>query len=730
MTTSNHFISSLGNALSQQFQNSDNKNRSIDIAKNGSVLDRGSFGKFSNAADRLAERSYLEEGAARNDFYSSKPKQLDILLQDPDFTVLVKKRAFASLAENFRTDLMDQQEKLFLRATKVLFQNKCRQISAYEALTKISVITTDIGRVDYHLLPIIFAATDALTQGNTTNPSLLKFKSIVDRAREIVALSQDNVSTTWITNVPDSFRTNFGEGTGVMELTNVTSLSTTTSIKFGEGNFNLTFTDPYELMLVTNLDVEQAINDATNSFYNNSYLQFGVTALDETIAVQKRLLHDSRIFRGVNQITFLITQDQYIGQKVKAVIENIGFNINFDGSVIGVAVGKFDIDQSALQGSQELGDQGLSAGEVKLFNSIVSMIYNQINIVSNNRRQSMADNQDPKKQLNAVRKKLRLHYASKLIIQPMDNVHILIKSKKQIDNHIVGALQSSFAAQGFIQGINNLNQDIKDTFAINETFLLEKSMYVGNDFPNWLWQSMRSQFVGDRNGAHVFAGIVDIATSSYNNGVFSVSVNGSDNAGYFNYGVVNFKPSVDVFNGGLYDPLTPFKLEFDSTTGAVKYPAAGPSGSPPVPDLLDENKGIFDSAFVKNKNGLLAGVKPTAATFSNQDADRLKNNSVRRVFYDPDGMVYRWKEGIGTLVLFGDSYEPNPANSSPPPSSFSEPFAGQGILNALALLITGEPYDFATFYKAAIQFDNFKRDPSTNQSPSNSYFKGLQNQLK
>lgn len=727
------FLSNLGDILNTQFETGESKLRTLDIAKDGHVQRYGQLKDFANKFDQSADRSYTEEGSQRTDFYNPKPKQLDILMQDPDVTVLVKKRAFASLAENFRPDLMDEQEKLFYKATKVLFQNKCKQLAAHEKLSKISIISAEIGRVDYHLLPILFSATDALTQipgaagfdgaQDSINGTLSKFKSIVNRVREIVALSQDNYYTTWLTNIPDSFRSNFGEGTGVIEFTNISSLSTTTTLQFGKGSFSLNFNDPYELMLITNKDIEQAINDASNRFYNNSFIQLGLSSLDETITNQKRILRLARLGRNVNPISFIVSPDTYLGKRVRAIIDNIGYEINFDASSIGNIIGTNNIDPSAKKGSEALGNDGLNDNEINLFNNIVSMLYNQLSITANSRRQAIADNQDPKKGLNAIRKKLRLHYGNKLLIQPMDNVHIYINSKKKIDSKIIGGLQSSFSAQGFLQGINNLTQNIKDTFNINENYSLEKSIFVGNDFPNWIWQAMRSQFVSDKNGAHVFAGIVDDASSSYSNGVFTVRASGSDNAGYFNYGVVNFKPSVDVFNGGLYDPLTPFKLEFDSSTGALKYKTDG------TPELLDENKYIFDSAFVKNKNGLLAGLKPTEKNFSNQDADRIKNNSVRRVFYDPDGMVYRWKEGVATLVLFGDSYESNPSNNQPPAIT-EDPFAGQDIMNVLSLLITGEPYNFATFYKSAIKFDNFKRDAATNQTPSNSYFRGLQTQLK
>jgi hypothetical protein len=733
MADTNNFLTNLGGVLDQQFLSGDSKNASLDILQYGQSNRYGTLGDFNRGVNQTVDRSYTEEGSFRNDFYNPKPKHLDILMQEPDVTVLVKKRAFSSLAENYRTDLMDAQEKMFFRVTKILFQNKCRQLSAYEKLAKISQVSTDIGRVDLQLLPIIFAATDTLTQTpgslglNTTqdsiNGSLSGFKSIVDRVREIVAFSRDKNYTTWLTNIPDSFRSNFGEGTGVIEFTNVNSLTTTTTLKFAKGSFSLNFSDPYEIMLITNMDIEQAIYDANNRYYNNSFVQLGITSLDQIISSQKILLNSNRANRGANPIQFVISSNVYGGSVVSAVIETSGLEINFDASSIGI--GSANIDPSGLEGSDLLGNDGLAASEISLFNSIVSMLYSSITIAATSRRQAIVDNQDPSKSLNAVRKRMRLNYANKLLIQPMDNVHIFMNSKKRVDTKITGGLQSSFAALGFLQGVNNLTQDIKDTFAISENYAIEKSIYVGSNFPNWLWLILRNQFVSDTNGMHVFGGIVEDASSTYNNGVFSVRASGTDNAGYFNYGVVNFKPSVDVFNGALYDPLTPFKLEFDAATGALKYQADG------APTLLDENKYLFGSAFVRNKNGLFAGIKPTEEGYLVQDADRIKNNSVRKVFYDPDGMVYRWKEGIATLVLFGDSYESNPATGLAP-SITDDPFAGQDIMNVLSLLITGEPYNFATFYKSATQINGggLKRDPGSNQDPSVSYFRGLSSQLK
>lgn len=704
----------------------------------GNLLQKqfGSLGDFSSQIDPTAQRSYTEEGFFATNPYNPTPKPLDIIGQTPDITVFVKKRAFSSLAENYRTDTMDAREKAFYKTTKVLFQNKCQQIQNYERLTKLAQISVQSGQLNNFLLPILFTLTDNITQltspssfgaaiGSAAIGSLAGFASIVDRVREITNLSLDNANTTWITNLQNSFISTFGQGTGVIELTNVMDLNTTSSIKFGGGNFGLTISDPYNIMLVTNNDIEQAIADASNSVFNSGLVQLGIASLDQTISLNKQQLNVLRASRSVSPITFIVNSSSTIGQQVIAIIDSAGFQIQYSGgsvlsSIFSSGAG-VNIDPSALQGSAQLGDAGLSSQEATLLGEIISEINNQISLNKNSRNQSNVLNQDPI--TTSVRQKLRATYGGKSIIQVMDNVHIYIRSYKTIDNKISAGLQSANDGTYF-SGLNNSIENIADAFNPNNNYDVEKSVFVGSDFPTWLWMVVRPWFISDYDGAHVFAGIVDTATSNYSDGKHQISVRGSDNCGYFKYSVVNIKPSVDVYNGSLYDPLTPFDIQFDSLTGGVQ--ASNPPGQP---KLLDENKALFTSAFVRYKNGVLAGIPPAQNSYMISDAERPQNNDIRRVFYDPDGMVYRWKEGIATLPLFGDNIQQN--NLSPAPTINTDPFAGQDVMNVLSLLISGEPYNYATFYKAVSQFDTyFSRDPGSNSDPSNSYFRSLQNNLK
>jgi hypothetical protein len=730
-------FNNLSSVINQQFQTGSNKLSTLDIQKNGNTVPYGKLGDFANSFDQSAERSYTEEGMYRTDLFNPKVKLMEFWMQEPDVTILVKKRAFSSLAENYRTDLLNKDEQLFLRATKMLFQNKCNQIAAYERLTKIADIAQSAGGVDDYLFPALFASTDVL--GEILD--LGELKTSVDRIRTIVSLSKDQQYTTWLTNVQSALKTNVGQGTGVIEFTTAFSLNTTTSVNFGSGKFDISFIDPYNIMRVTHNDIEQAIADATNPTFSNSMFQFGVNSLDSMIQTDKQTLNALRARRGANPIIFMVNPDTFLGKRVRAIIDNSGIEIQFDGSITNVDVDPaylapgnnptvrttLDVissnaeaigtgaDQSVFGVGSIAGDDGLSKAEEQIFDRIVSSLFNQLQLNQNASTITRAHNAET----NGLRNKMRLHYGSKLMVQPMDVVHIFVNSKTKVDDKILGGLQDSLNAFNVLQTANKTLTNLQDSFNVDGDSV-EKSIFVGKDFPTALWVLMRNQLVRDTSGTQIFCGLVDHSSYSYDsNGTFTVNVSGGDNSTYFGFGVVNIQPAQEVWNGSLYDPITPFDIKFDRATGFQKDT---------VPELLPENKQLFNSAFVKYKNGVYVGKKPSVNNFI-QDTERVQNTSVRKVFYDPDGMVYKWKEGIGTLVMFGNNYQDAPSNVSVAPLT-KDPFAGQDIMNVLSLLITGEPYNFATFYKAASQFDNFGRDPMTGADPSVSYFRNLQSDIK
>jgi len=76
-----------------------------------------------------------------------------ITTQTPDATVYVKKRVFWSLRNEHDSKFMGSAEKLFMRASKLLFERKCSQIAAYEAMTKLEKFTAEEVELDTNITP-------------------------------------------------------------------------------------------------------------------------------------------------------------------------------------------------------------------------------------------------------------------------------------------------------------------------------------------------------------------------------------------------------------------------------------------------------------------------------------------------------------------------------------------------------------------------------------------------
>jgi hypothetical protein len=135
----------------------------------------GKLGDLASQIDTTAHRQYLETGAVRN----VRPRATEVIMQEPDISVVIKKRIFSSLAESYRTDFMDADDKLFLRATKRLFYNKIRVIAAYERLTKFNRIASkNEGTFSDYALPAIFSSVDILSNFGLVDQNDQKGKAI------------------------------------------------------------------------------------------------------------------------------------------------------------------------------------------------------------------------------------------------------------------------------------------------------------------------------------------------------------------------------------------------------------------------------------------------------------------------------------------------------------------------------------------------------------------------
>ena len=771
------FLGALADQISSQFNLGENTTTTLNTFADEAqtqVIKYGALGDFASKFDQSAERRYVEEGYLRRDPYNTDPKQFETLWQEPNATVLVKKRMFSSIAENYRPDFMDADERLFYKAMRVLMQNKCNQISALEKLSKIQKVTAAVGSISGQLLPVIIGLSDAASGGafssgeggafgggnnlfgalGGSNPLARdgsSFMKTVDRLRTLQAYNHVNDYTTWITDPTNLLQSIFGSGTGTIELTNFTRISTTTTTDIkNPGRFSVSITDPYEAMLITDYDIEVALSDATNMFYNKKTFQFGVTSSNEVLRNQQNQLNRIRANRNASPITFKVEPDTLLGKRVRAIIDRLGVEIEFKYNALGALSiggnGGVSVTDDYLRGGNIAGFDGLDpakqnkipgthiralvgTSELQAFQTIIGTIYQQLTLLANAAGNFTADN----KSYNYARRKLRFNFSGKLIVQPMDVIHVYMKSKSQFDNKILSGLTQMFSGFGILQNINNTLTGLKnatDTLfnpSANVAVTAEKNMFVGPDFPNYLWATMRGQFVSENEGTHVFAGVVESAQDSWSGGKFTVDVTGSDNSVYFRQGKVNFKPGANNFNGLIFDPLTPFKSNFDDITTNN----GGVAGK--TPELLDENVYLLSNgpndSLVKYKLGSLAGQKATQGNYIQDQSIDPSTGRLTRVFYAPDGLVYKWKQGIGVFVQSGSINTINDPNLVGITNPYQQPFAGLDVMNVLSLLITGIPYNYATYFRATQNLYGINGDPQTKQDPAYSFINSLRTSL-
>ncbi|KKN61310.1 hypothetical protein LCGC14_0523010, partial [marine sediment metagenome] len=108
------FLDDLGGSLNSMLQEhmglAENKPGNLDSDTFGVLNSFGKLGDFASRIDKSAQRSYVEDGVIRN----IRPRALEIISQEPDMTIVIKKRLFASLKENYRADLLDEDEVSYM----------------------------------------------------------------------------------------------------------------------------------------------------------------------------------------------------------------------------------------------------------------------------------------------------------------------------------------------------------------------------------------------------------------------------------------------------------------------------------------------------------------------------------------------------------------------------------------------------------------------------------------
>ncbi len=720
------FMTGLGKIINEQFGYGETQPSSLDATADGRVVNYGLLGKFADKFDQSAERTYIEDGFVRN----VRPRLREVLFQQPDVTVLIKKRMFSSLAENYRLDLLEEKERLFIRSCKRLFQNKCKTIAAYERLTKIERISLATGQFNTYLAPMLFKTIDlldALSRNYGSQFMDSETRLTFDTLRNALSLSDTSSFTEWTTYPDEVFPGELGEGFGVMEFTTVSNLNTKVTNVFAGGSAGLEFNDPYKLMIFTTDDIENAINDATNIFKNSGLDGFVEIETRNLIDSQKSELNSIRTNRGAGVISFITNSQVIIGKKVRAINDSRGQEIIFtyNPGLVGLN-SSVEIDAGFLYANDF---QGLTDDEVSLFRKIISNIFLLIGYEATNQSHARQNNQD----VNYVRNKMQDSFGGLPLIQPVDVVSIFMTTRTTEDSKLIdgfnhqglGGFQLGQTFDNMFRNINAVLQDLSGSQSDPDD--IDRIAIAGPKFPPWLWKMFRNDFTRQSAGTCIFYGLVKGATHKYSDGKYTLSVECEDNAGNFNKSQINIKPAIDAWNSTLYDPLTPFDMSFDAATGVpITDVSAGN-----FPPLLPENQRLLEqSRLLRFKTGRYTGQIANGLTYRTNDGE-IAFGKYRRVLNDPDGLVYRWKSGIQSLTKTDRILPSSSIIEDRSPLLTRTPLAGQDVMNALSLTITGQPYNYNTFLKAAIDNANSLGGPdATNNTPAaTSYIESLVREL-
>lgn len=714
------------------------------------------------AIDNTAQRSYINSGFSNND--RTKPNIKNIITQTPELIILIKKRMFSSLAENYDEKYMNKDERHFYRAAKKLFENKCNEVSAYERLTKLTKILYDVGELTNPLAQAIYKSLDAIEgndfnseggdylsgilYGSKTKDFLMKHKDAIQKIRAALSLNGFNQTTTWIKDDKRQNVSNAGKGTGVIELTIVTSFECTSSVNLGEGSASFSILDPNRMLMITEADIERAL-------YQTSYEKYALTNyLTSTMEADNdddlQYLNELRLTRGASSITVKTDVSSRMYNKVIMILDRLGYEIT-------------DRDGGGLNFDKLNNDPNVPAYE-KFTNEekkLITSIYKRTFKILSSKLRDFEDYRKYNYEANYARKLMRLNFLGKQLIQPMDNVYAYIDSQRIEDSMVIGGLKESFLdmSDSIMSGtsfaglgsanllgmldktfgdINNIASATKKTGSGPsggfDFYEAEKNMLVGADFPIWLWNLLRPNFTGSTFGTCCFCGVVQTVNESYSDGSYTVTVSCKDNAYYFEQGYINTKPGLDQFNGYLYDPLTPFDFTFDAATGLLP----DVSQFKLLPENLDKlNSNLYimedgkNAGYIANSSNIMEGdIEPILGL---SQTSNIYSNIARRIYSMPEGMVYRWKSGIGSAIINQSGTTDGAMSSKLIQDNYglvtvSDPFGGQDLFNVISILVCGEPYNFNTFMKSAQEFGTINIQASYN--PDIDYFTSLFKAIK
>ena len=618
--------------------------------------------------------------------------------QTPVLSVLVKKRAFASLNHLYDPTLMDDDEQWLFRATKRLFARKCAEIADYERLAKIKALLetgTSAGLAMGALLSG-FAAQMSDAQASTGGgaDSQVGFFTSMRNLERAIKDRQPVDTTTWFYDPDMPFEPRLGAGSGVFEITLVSTLNTSLALD-GSGSCSFTLENPYNILRISEHDIEMALRDTALSKLVNVLDKAAGLALANAQTADAQLAR-SRRERRRSAISFTVSVS---GQGASAMVDAIGMELTAD-----------NLDLVPEPHSLDSGEK-----------SLVKRILNGLEAYSMATRRNLLDGlsvsggQDAtmKASMRYARSMMRKFYMGKLAIQPMDAIHIFIDG---------GSRRSGEATD--LSGNSDIVGAIGEALGLQETWQIDDALLEAAWEQSGKWLSKddfkKLYSIAGAPGMHVFGGLISEASGSYNaeGGKYEVSVTATSNMEWLRLSRYNQQPALQQTEGIIYDPLTPFKFETDA------------SGLPTGRAVLSDTNAKLLGMGIFSTGGRSAGQLITKMDQLQQDI-QVVGGALVPVFEMPPGLKYRWKEGIVTMTYDMSTTDPLDITKTNERQlrrdigffAANVAMANMDIANIISTMVTGYPHNSATFIQSALNAGAFSLDTTLNSGKD--YFHSL-----
>jgi len=635
---------------------------------------------------------------------------LQVTNQTPNLSVLVKKRAFSSLNHLYDPTLMDDAELWLFRATKRLFARKCAEVADYERLAKIKRLLeagSNASQASIGLVTGLAAAFSDTAQASTGGSPLgadsgVGFFSSMRNLQKAIKDRQPVDVTTWFYDPDVPFDPAMGSGSGVFEITLVASLNTNLSID-GSGNGSFSMDNPYNILRISENDIEMAIRDTALSKLTNVLDKAAGLALSRA-QVSDAQLTRARKERKRSPITFTVSAS---GQGATGTMDAIGMTLTADNLNLVPEPHSLDDAEKTLV-------KGVLAGLEAYSMSTRRNLLDGLSV-------SGGDNATLRNSMSYARRMLRKFHAGKLLIQPMDTVYVFIDGSTRRSGEVTGQADSHSPLMIGDKEIPGSTMEVVDSISesigLQDTWQIDKPLLKAAWDKSGKWLSLRDfeklYAVSGGSGTHVFAGLVSDATNTYNaeGGRYEVSVSVNSNMEWLRLSRYNQQPALQQTEGIIWDPLTPFDFQVDEATGL-------PTGRA---KLTDTNKRLLDSGALFIHRGKDAGKRATESLLQKQDVQPY-GGSLLPVFEMPPGLKYRWKEGIITAAYTASAVNPldptmtneNQLRRDIGFFASNTAFDTMDAANIVSLLVTGYPHNTATFIESALNSGGFQLDTTLN----------------